>query len=141
MRPSSINCSNVRRATSRRIGSNPDSITAPGVSSIIRSTPVACSRARIFLPSRPIMRPLIESSERATTEIVLSATLSDANLCTAMVIIFLASSSALFCASSSIFFTSFAASRRAKSTTFALISSIACSAVKELMLSSFFISS
>src|SRR5438093_1113128 len=35
---------------------------------MIRSTPVACSRARIFRPSRPMMRPFISSLGMATTE-------------------------------------------------------------------------
>ena len=36
-------------------------MTASGVSSTIRSTPVACSRARMLRPSRPMMRPFMSS--------------------------------------------------------------------------------
>ena len=46
---------------SLRIGSKPDRITASGVSSMISSTPVMVSRVRMFLPSRPMMRPFISS--------------------------------------------------------------------------------
>src|SRR5260370_243323 len=41
---------------SRRTGSKPERITASGVSSMIRSTPVAASSARMFRPSRPMMK-------------------------------------------------------------------------------------
>src|SRR5713226_9402049 len=49
------------RATSRRTGSNPLMITASGVSSTMRSIPVACCRARMLRPSLPMMRPLSSS--------------------------------------------------------------------------------
>ena len=39
-----------------------------GVSSMIRSMPVACSRARMLRPSRPMMRPFISSLGRWTTD-------------------------------------------------------------------------
>ena len=68
------------RAISRRTGSKPDKITASGVSSIIKSIPVIVSKARIFLPSRPMMRPFISSFGNATTETVVSATWSAAHL-------------------------------------------------------------
>ena len=48
-------------ANARRTGSNPLTMTTPGVSSMITSTPVAFSKARMFLPSRPIIRPFISS--------------------------------------------------------------------------------
>ena len=49
------------------IGSNPDSTTASGVSSMVTSTPVAISNARILRPSRPIIRPFISSDGSRTT--------------------------------------------------------------------------
>ena len=70
---------NARRATSRRTGSNPERITASGVSSMIRSTPVAASKARMLRPSRPIMRPFISSFGNGTTETTASATWSEAH--------------------------------------------------------------
>ena len=65
-------------ATSRRTGLNPERMTASGVSSMIRSMPVAASRARMLRPSRPIMRPFISSDGSGTTETVRSATYSPA---------------------------------------------------------------
>jgi len=50
-------CLKARRAISRLTGSKLDRVTASGVSSIIRSTPVACSSALIFRPSLPIVCP------------------------------------------------------------------------------------
>jgi hypothetical protein len=61
------------RAISRRTGSNPLITTVSGVSSMIRSTPVACSRARMFRPSRPMIRPFISSDGRWITETECSA--------------------------------------------------------------------
>src|ERR671927_276224 len=57
------------RPISRRTGSKHEMTTVSGVSSIMTSTPVAASNARIFLPSRPITRPFI-SSEGSTTPFV-----------------------------------------------------------------------
>ena len=51
-----------------------DKITASGVSSMMRSTPVMVSRVRIFLPSRPMILPFISSLGSCTTEIVVSDT-------------------------------------------------------------------
>ena len=45
---------------------------ASGMSSMIRSTPVAVSSARMLRPSRPMMRPFISSEGRATTDTVAS---------------------------------------------------------------------
>src|SRR5881397_812112 len=59
-------------------------MTASGVSSMIRSTPVACSSARIFRPSRPMMRPFISSLGMATTETEVSAVCSAATRCIAV---------------------------------------------------------
>ena len=85
--PSSINLSNDIFATSRLTGLKPESITASGVSSIIRSIPVAASIARMFRPSRPIIRPFISSFGRSTTDTVFSATYSPAYLFIASAII------------------------------------------------------
>ncbi len=65
--------SRAMRATSRRMGLNPDSTTASGVSSMMTSTPVACSKARMFRPSRPMIRPFISSEGSCTTDTVVSA--------------------------------------------------------------------
>ena len=69
------------RAISRRTGSKLDRVTASGVSSIIRSTPVACSSALILRPSLPIRRPFISSLGRGTTDTVVSTTTSEALRC------------------------------------------------------------
>ena len=45
---------------------------ASGVSSMMRSTPVAVSRARMLRPSRPMMRPFISSLGSGTTLTVVS---------------------------------------------------------------------
>ena len=82
-RPSTINFSSAILAISLRIGSNPDNITASGVSSIIKSMPVSVSNARIFLPSRPIILPFISSLGSCTTDTVVSATWSTAHFCIA----------------------------------------------------------
>ena len=72
MRPSPMRRSSVMRATSRRVWSKEDRVMASGVSSMIRSTPVAVSRARILRPSRPMMRPFISSLGSGTTLTVVS---------------------------------------------------------------------
>ena len=51
-------------------------MTASGVSSMIRSMPVAASSARTLRPSRPMMRPFISSEGSGTTATVRSATYS-----------------------------------------------------------------
>src|SRR4030095_13675323 len=58
---------------------------ALGVSSTIRSTPVASSSARMFRPSRPMMRPFRSSLGRSTTETVVSIACSAALRCMASV--------------------------------------------------------
>jgi hypothetical protein len=57
MRPSATSFSSVMRAISRRTPSKADSATAPGVSSMMMSTPVIVSSERMLRPSRPKMRP------------------------------------------------------------------------------------
>ena len=54
-------------------GSNDESTTACGVSSMMKSTPVRCSSARMLRPSRPMMRPLRSSEASSTTVTVASA--------------------------------------------------------------------
>ena len=68
MRPSRTSASSASRATSRRTGSKQDSSTASGVSSMIRLTPVTCSKARMLRPSRPMMRPFMSSLGRCRTD-------------------------------------------------------------------------
>ena len=63
----------ARRATSRRIMSKPLTMTTPGVSSMITSTPVAFSKARMLRPSRPMIRPFISSLGMPTVLVVVSA--------------------------------------------------------------------
>jgi hypothetical protein len=77
MRPSPINRSSAGRATSRRTGSKHETVTASGLS-MITSTPVACSKARMFRPSRPMILPLISSFGSVTSRSVVSAVWSDA---------------------------------------------------------------
>ena len=72
MRPSSISFVRVSFATSRRMPSNDESTTACGVSSMITSTPVRCSSARILRPSRPMMRPFMSSEGSSISETVVS---------------------------------------------------------------------
>ena len=72
MRPSAISRSSVIRAISRRTPSKLDSITAEGVSSMITSTPVSFSSARMLRPSRPMIRPFISSLGSSTSRVVLS---------------------------------------------------------------------
>ena len=62
-------------------------MTASGVSSIIKSTPVNVSKVLMFLPSLPIILPFISSFGRATTCTVVSDTWSAAHLWMAVVII------------------------------------------------------
>ena len=69
MRPSAI--SFIRRqpgdlAAHRIEGAR--AITASGVSSMIRSTPVAASSARMLRPSLPMMRPFISSLGMVTDD-------------------------------------------------------------------------
>ena len=73
MRPSCSSFSSVMRAISRRTPSKPERITAFGVSSMMKSTPVRCSSARMLRPSRPMMRPFMSSAESWTTDTVVSA--------------------------------------------------------------------
>ncbi len=73
MRPSAISLVSAMRPISRRTGSNPLTMTTPGVSSMITSTPVAFSKARMLRPSRPMIRPFISSLGISTVLVVVSA--------------------------------------------------------------------
>ena len=73
MRPSWISFSSAILAISRRTLSNPVTMTTPGVSSTITSTPVAFSNARMFRPSRPMIRPFMSSLGMSTVLTVVSA--------------------------------------------------------------------
>jgi hypothetical protein len=84
IRPSTISFSRAWRATSRRSGSKAEMTMASGVSSMIRSTPVAASRARMFRPSRPMILPFRSSEGSSTTETVASTTVSEARRWIAM---------------------------------------------------------
>ena len=63
----------------RRIGSKQETAITPGVSSTRMSTPVARSRARMFRPSRPMIRPFMSSAGIRTLRTTASATCSAAN--------------------------------------------------------------
>ena len=108
--PSTINFSSAILATSLLIGSKLDNITASGVSSIIKSTPVNVSIVLIFRPSLPIILPFISSFGNGTTCTVDSETWSAAQRWIAVVIISLAFLSASSFALDSISFIISAAS-------------------------------
>ena len=94
MRPSATSFSSASRATSRRTGSKQETTTVSGVSSMMTSTPVASSNARMLRPSRPMMRPFISSLGSETAETVVSAVCSAAIRWMASATIFFASRSA-----------------------------------------------
>ena len=83
MRPSWTRRSRDRRAISRRMGSKLLRVTASGVSSMIRSTPVRVSKARMLRPSLPMMRPFMSSVGRGTTLTDASPACSTAQRCMA----------------------------------------------------------
>ena len=124
------------RATSRRMGSNPEITTASGVSSIIRSTPVIVSRVLIFLPSRPMILPFISSLGSWTTEIVVSETWSAAQRWIALTTISFAFLSASSLASASMVLIMTADSCFTSSSTIFKRYSLACSEVKPEIFSS-----
>ena len=135
MRPSSTNRSKAIRAVSRRTGSKADKTTASGVSSIITSAPVACSKERIFLPSRPIILPFISSEGSCTTDTVVSAVRSAAILWIDNATILVASFSASRCVSSLISLKEFAASALASSSKSSMSSFFASSELRPARLS------
>ena len=78
MRPSWISLVSASRAVSRRTLSKALTITTPGVSSTITSTPVHFSKVRMLRPSRPMMRPFMSSLGMSTVLTVVSAVCSAA---------------------------------------------------------------
>ena len=98
MRPSCMRRSRATRATWRRTGSNEESVTCSGVSSMSSSTPVAASRARMLRPSRPIRRPFISSLASFTCVTECSVLWSAATRCIAVRIMSRARSAASSCA-------------------------------------------
>ena len=125
--PSRISFSRVSLATSLFIGSNPDNITASGVSSIIRSIPVNVSKVLIFLPSLPIILPFISSFGNGTTETVTSETWSAAHFWMAIATISFAFASASSFALTSMSLTSIAISCLTSLSTFLKRTSLASS--------------
>ena len=101
--PSVTNLWSDSLATSLLTLSKQERIIASGVSSTIISTPVAASMALIFLPSRPIIRPLTSSLSRLNTETQFSTASSVPIRCIVLIIIFLASCCAVILASSTEF--------------------------------------
>ena len=76
--PSRIKFSRASLATCRRTGSKDEMTIAPGVSSMINSTPDSFSNARMFLPSLPIILPLISSFGIFTEVVSISLAVDDA---------------------------------------------------------------
>ena len=103
---------------------------------MMRSTPVADSSARIFLPIRPIILPFISSLGRDTTLTVFSVAWSAAQRCIAVTIMFCASLTAFSRASASMAFASAAAPFLTSSRSAFLSSSSASSLVIPATLSS-----
>ena len=138
IRPSVTSFCNERRATSRRIGSKPESKIASGLSSMMISTPVRDSRARMFLPSRPMIRPLISSFSILNTDTVFSMACSAAVRCMVSRIIFLASWFADILASSTMSREMIMASAVASSFIISLSCSLASNAERPEMVSNIF---
>ena len=113
--PSVTNLWRDNLAISLLIESKQDNIIASGVSSTIISTPVAASKALIFLPSLPIILPLTSSDSMLKTETQLSIDSSVPILWIVLIIIFLASCSTVIFASSILFWINFIASDFASS--------------------------
>ncbi len=127
IRPSVTSFWMDRRASSRRMGSKLDRMTASGVSSTMMSTPVAISKARMFRPSRPMIRPFMSSEGRSTTETVVSTTCSAADRWMALDMISRADWAAFSRASSSIRRTVAMASSLASSSIFLISMALASS--------------
>ena len=100
IRPSVTNLCKAKRAISLRTGSKQERIMASGVSSTMISTPVAASKARMFRPSRPMMRPFTSSDSMLNTETQFSTASSVPMRCMVLMMIFLASCWAVNLASS-----------------------------------------
>ena len=130
IRPSVRSLVSATRAISRRTGSKPDSVTASGVSSMMTSTPVASSRARMLRPSRPMIRPFMSSEGRGTTEVVVCETTSPVSRCMATAMILRPRSSASSFISCSISRRRRLASSRISRSTWARSISLASPAVR-----------
>ena len=100
IRPSATNWCSANLQTSRRIGSKAEMTIASGVSSTTISTPVAASRALMFLPSRPMIRPFTSSLSIWNTLTEFSMAVSVATRCIVCMTIFFACELALSLASS-----------------------------------------
>ena len=140
IRPSVTNWWSARRAISRRTGSKADNTIASGVSSTTISTPVAASSARILRPSRPIMRPLISSDSMWNTVTEFSMAVSVATRCMDCITIRFASLLAVSLASSIMSLMKDWACVLASSFKDSIIRSLASSAERPEMVSSFSIS-
>ena len=103
IRPSLTSLCMDKRAISRRTGSKQLKRMASGVSSTMISTPVAASMARIFLPSRPMILPLMSSFSMLKTLTAFSIALSVATRWMLWITIFFASCDAVRFASSIVF--------------------------------------
>ncbi len=136
IRPSWSSFSSVMRATSRRTPSKALSTTALGVSSMIKSTPVRFSSARMLRPSRPMIRPFMSSLGSWTTLTVVSAAWDAASRCMATERIDRTRRSASRLVSSSTWRTARPASWRASSSTSLSSACLACPALSPAMRSS-----
>ncbi len=76
--PSATSLFNARRQTSLLMGSKLEITMDSGVSSTTISAPVAASKALMFLPSLPMICPLISSESMVKTETVFSMVYSAA---------------------------------------------------------------
>ncbi len=106
------------RAISRRTPSKPERTTALGVSSMMKSTPVRFSSARMLRPSRPMIRPFMSSDASCTTATVVSVACPAAIRCMQTERMLRTRRSASRLVSSSIWRTSFAESWRIWSSSF-----------------------
>ena len=104
IRPSDTSWCRASRQISRRTGSKAEMTMASGVSSTTISTPVTASRARMFRPSRPMIRPFTSSLSIWKTLTEFSIAVSVATRCMVLMTIFFASRLALSFASSTISF-------------------------------------
>ncbi len=136
MRPSARSLRMAWRATSRRMGSKLLTTMVSGVSSTIRSQPVAFSRARMLRPSRPMMRPLRSSLGSCTELTAASLTTSEARRWMAETMVQRAFFWASSAASSSMRRTSLEASMRAVYSSWLTSSSLASSRERPAMSSS-----
>ena len=79
IRPSRIRFSSATRAICLRTGSKDEMTIVPGVSSTISSTPAARSNDLMFLPSFPMIFPLMSSDGIVTFVVIISDAVDDAS--------------------------------------------------------------